>query len=198
MQLNKKPETPVSQACPYAAKEHIIKNAFRKSPSPVKFMRPYFIHQSVYDDVFTADKNYYRKTTKRLKFPKLTDEKDYDVIIVGGGLSGLATAYYLTQKHGRKVALLERHFIGWGASGRNGGQILPGYMAPATRMLRNFGFDKTKMLWDISVTGVNNILSLIEKHKINCDLAPGAITPICPAHHNLPSIETPWQAAGTL
>ncbi len=152
-------------------------------------MRPYFIHQSVYDDVFTSDKNYYRKTTKRLQFPKLTGEKDYDVIIVGGGLSGLATAYYLTQKHDLKTALFERHFIGWGASGRNGGQILPGYMAPATRMVRRFGFEKTRKLWEISVTGVNNILRLIDRHKIDCDLAPGAVTPIRPVHYHLPSIE---------
>ena len=53
----------------------------------------------------------------------------YDVVIIGGGGHGLAAAYYLARR-GVQVVLLEANRIGWGASGRNGGQIIGGYGGP--------------------------------------------------------------------
>jgi ribulose 1,5-bisphosphate synthetase/thiazole synthase len=59
-------------------------------------------------------------------YPKLDGDLDVDVVIVGAGFSGVATAVELCER-GYKVALVESHRIGWGASGRNGGQIIGGY-----------------------------------------------------------------------
>ena len=59
-------------------------------------------------------------------YPKLDGNFDVDVVIVGAGFSGVATAVELCER-GYKVALIESNRVGWGASGRNGGQIIGGY-----------------------------------------------------------------------
>lgn len=146
-------------------------------------MRPSFLHKAIYDDVFTDDNNFYRETVDRPDYPSLKKNTQTDIVIIGGGLSGLATAYFLSQITDQKIHLLERHFLGWGASGRNGGQILPGYMSPPKRMVRKLGLQKTKDLWKISVHGMDLIRQIAREHNIDCDLKNGAISPIRPEYY---------------
>ena len=152
-------------------------------------MRPTFLHKAIYDDIFTKDRNFYRQTVERTDYPQLDKNHQTDVLIIGGGVSGLATAYYLGEKSSLDITVVERHFLGWGASGRNGGQILPGYMNPPGRMVRKFGFDVPRKLWDISIDGVEAIKNLIDKHEIDCDLSRGAITPVAPKYYDRAAIE---------
>ena len=147
-------------------------------------MKPVFLQKAVYDDIFTKDRNFYRKTTNRHQYPILRDDTKTDVLIIGGGLSGLATAHYLSEMTDMDITLIERHFLGWGASGRNGGQVLPGYMMPPGRMVRKFGMEQTKAMWDISLKGVDQIAAITKKYGIDCHLTPGAISPIQPEYYN--------------
>ena len=82
------------------------------------------VHQPVHSDQH-ARSYYAASTNHQLDYPALRGEVRVDVCIVGGGFSGLNTAIELAQK-GFSVALLEAHKIGWGASGRNGGQLIRG------------------------------------------------------------------------
>ncbi|MGO9817125.1 MAG: NAD(P)/FAD-dependent oxidoreductase, partial [Acidocella sp.] len=71
--------------------------------------------------------NYYH-ATRRVNFVANTLARDVavDVAIIGGGITGVSAALHLAER-GYSVALLEAQNIGWGASGRNGGQVLPGF-----------------------------------------------------------------------
>jgi gamma-glutamylputrescine oxidase len=85
--------------------------------------------------------------------PPLAGRLDCDVAIVGGGFAGLHSARLLAQK-GRKVAVVERHRVGWGASGRNGGFVSPGYAARIDVLLDKLGADKARELYLLSQEGV--------------------------------------------
>lgn len=81
---------------------------------------------------------YYHEGIAPLAYPPLTGAVKADVCIVGGGFSGLAAADYL-QQAGLKVVLLEREHIGWGASGRNGGQVLHGFNQSLDWLMKKLG-----------------------------------------------------------
>lgn len=67
--------------------------------------------------------SYYSATLKHeTDYPTLQGEVSVDIVIIGGGFTGVASAVELAER-GLKVALIETHKIGWGASGRNGGQV---------------------------------------------------------------------------
>ena len=76
-----------------------------------------------------------------------------DVAIVGGGFAGLHLARLLAQQ-GRGVALLERHRIGWGASGRNGGFVSAGFAESSGVLLRQLGAEAARALYAASQAGV--------------------------------------------
>src|SRR5689334_15493223 len=99
---------------------------------------PNYFQQS-WDKYYTGDKNYYVETTvKDTRYPHLEGDMEADVCIIGGGFMGLATAYFL-RNSGLKVVLLERHETGFGGSGRNGGQILPGFTPDVLDLTRKYG-----------------------------------------------------------
>jgi gamma-glutamylputrescine oxidase len=135
---------------------------------------PNYFQQS-WDKYYTGDKNYYVDTTVRDKrYPHLEGDIESDVCIVGGGFMGLATAYFL-RNSGLKVVLLERHETGFGGSGRNGGQILPGYTPDVLELAKKYGDDVSKRLWDLSIEGVSIVKNIIRDHQIDCDFKPGAV-----------------------
>ena len=99
-----------------------------------------------------------------------------DVAIVGGGYTGLAAARALA-RHGADVVLLERHTIGWGASGRNAGFVLPGYQADVEALARRYGLATARRLFQTSLQAVEHLENLIAAEGINCDYARcGALT----------------------
>jgi gamma-glutamylputrescine oxidase len=95
-----------------------------------------------------------------------------DVAIVGGGITGCAAALDLAAA-GLRVALLEAREIGWGASGRNGGQVLPGYAIAQTALKRLVGADDARRLWDMSMEAVALVERRITEHAIPADYKKG-------------------------
>jgi gamma-glutamylputrescine oxidase len=113
--------------------------------------------------------NYYEATRRvPLETPALAGDLTVDVAIIGGGISGVSAALHLAER-GYSVALLEAEHIGWGASGRNGGQALPGFGASETKMKSLVGPARAKKLWDMSMEAVDLLHAQIQRFGIPCD-----------------------------
>jgi glycine/D-amino acid oxidase-like deaminating enzyme len=92
--------------------------------------------------------------------PRLNFDLDVDVCVVGAGLAGLTAAREIAQR-GWSVAVLEAHRIGWAASGRNGGFVLPGFSEDIEAMIERIGFDHARELWTLSEAGVDYVRQTI-------------------------------------
>lgn len=109
--------------------------------------------------------------------PALAGEVRADVCIVGGGYVGLSAALHLAEA-GMATVLLEAAEPGWGASGRNGGQIIPGFKAERSELVRRLGEAPGGRLFDWSGSFVDFTLGLIQRHGIECRASrPGWIQP---------------------
>lgn len=106
--------------------------------------------------------------------PALGGDMEADVCVIGGGLAGLATALHLAER-GYRVVLLEAERIGWGASGRSGGQAIYGYSCPMEKIVAQVGADIARRLWDISIEALDLMRERIERHSIDCDLHWGQL-----------------------
>jgi glycine/D-amino acid oxidase-like deaminating enzyme len=93
-----------------------------------------------------------------------------DVAIVGGGYTGLAAARALA-RHGARVAVLERHAIGWGASGRNGGFVLPGFQRGLAGLAARVGERRARELFEWSGEAVGALEALLAAEAIDCGYA---------------------------
>ena len=119
--------------------------------------------------------SWYAATANSLpNFPKLEGSVTADVCIVGAGYTGLSAALHLAEA-GYKVVLLEAHRVGWGASGRNGGQVGTGLNKDQAELESMFGKPQAQALWDLSLEAVNLCKDLVQKHQIDCDLQAGII-----------------------
>jgi gamma-glutamylputrescine oxidase len=101
--------------------------------------------------------------------PPLAGETTADVCVVGGGIAGLSTALHLAER-GYRVVLLEAHRIGWGASGRSGGQAIFGYAASQSKLIASVGAAAARQLWDFSIDALDLIKDRVARHGIDCDL----------------------------
>ncbi len=106
--------------------------------------------------------------------PALAGDVEADVCVIGGGLAGTATALHLAER-GYRVVLLESERIGWGASGRSGGQAIYGYSCPMEKIVTQVGADVARRLWDISIEALDLMRERIERHSIDCDLHWGQL-----------------------
>ena len=89
--------------------------------------------------------------------------------MVGGGCTGLSAALHAAQA-GLSVVLVEGGRVGWGASGRNGGQIIPGLRKGALELVARYGRDEARALFDLALQARALVLDLIARHDIHCDL----------------------------
>jgi glycine/D-amino acid oxidase-like deaminating enzyme len=101
----------------------------------------------------------------------LRGEHRTDVCVIGGGFSGVATALMLAER-GAKVILLEANRIGWGASGRNGGQMIGG-ISGEDEIRRQGGVEGARILEDLHYRGHEIIEARVAKYNIDCDLKYG-------------------------
>lgn len=129
------------------------------------------VHQPVHSPQHAA--SYYAASVNRQQaYPPLDGERQVDVCIVGGGFSGLNTAIELAQK-GLSVALLEARKIGWGASGRNGGQLIRGVGHDVEQFEAVVGKDGVRQFKLMGLEAVEIVRSRIEQFRIDCDLTWG-------------------------
>jgi gamma-glutamylputrescine oxidase len=105
-------------------------------------------------------------------YPRLKEDVRVDVCIVGGGFTGISAALALAERS-YQVCVLEANRIGWGASGRNGGQVIGGLSAQQKLEDRNPGFED--MIWEMAWRGHEIIRERVEKYRIDCDLKYGYV-----------------------
>lgn len=107
--------------------------------------------------------------------PALTGRQRADICIVGGGYTGLSAALHAAEA-GARVIVLERHVAGFGASGRNGGQIHSGLRKEQTELENWLGTVHARDLWSLAEEAKALVNHLVERHNIACDLRRGLIT----------------------
>jgi len=119
--------------------------------------------------------SYYAATADPLPpFPMAKGQITCDVCVVGGGYAGLSAALHLA-KQGFDVVLLEAQRVGFGASGRNGGQVGTGQRLDQDDLEKMVGMTRARALWDLSLESVALVRELIARHGIDCGYAPGIL-----------------------
>jgi len=120
-------------------------------------------------------KSYYAATANPSpEYPALAGDVTADVCVIGGGLAGCSTALHLAER-GYSVVLLEANRVGWGASGRNGGQSIFGFASSQDKLVAQVGFDTAKRMFDLSVEALDLVEQRIARHAIDCDLHHGHV-----------------------
>lgn len=116
--------------------------------------------------------SYYAATVNRsTDFTSLDGAHSADVCVVGGGFTGISTALHLAER-GYKVHVVEASKVGWGASGRNGGQMIGGISGEAAISAAHGG-TTDKLMWDMRWAGHDIIRERVSRYGIDCDLKTG-------------------------
>jgi glycine/D-amino acid oxidase-like deaminating enzyme len=103
--------------------------------------------------------------------PVLQGEHTADVCVIGAGFTGVSTALHLVER-GYKVHLVEANKVGWGASGRTGGQLIGG-MSGEAKLAKSLGAGGEKIIWDMRWAGHEIIRERVKTYDIDCDLKSG-------------------------
>ena len=114
--------------------------------------------------------------------PALAGSVDCDVCVIGGGIAGCSVALHLAER-GYRVVLVEEQRIGWGASGRSGGQAIFGVAAGQAKIERLLDMAAARAIWDVSIAGLALIKELIVKYAIDCDWVSGQMQVALKARH---------------
>ena len=101
---------------------------------------------------------------------KLEARIEADVVVVGGGMAGLAAAEWLHDHGGRQVVLLESSFCGGSATGRSSGFITPDSELQVTDLVRRYGAEQARHLWKAVHDACQHIRANVARHGIACDL----------------------------
>ena len=104
-------------------------------------------------------------------YPTLKGDHHCDVVVVGGGFTGVSTTLFLAER-GYDVALIEANRVSWGASGRNGGQLIDGFTG-VEKFQKQFGDTEANMVRQMGVECRDIVVDRIEKYAIDCDLKFG-------------------------
>ncbi len=119
--------------------------------------------------------SYYAASAAPLEpFAALAEDVTADVCIVGGGYTGLSAALHCA-KRGLSVVLLDAQRVGWGASGRNGGQAGADQRLDQQTLEAMLGDAQAKRLFDLGLESISTVKGLIKQHDIDCHLKPGIL-----------------------
>jgi gamma-glutamylputrescine oxidase len=116
--------------------------------------------------------SYYAASVNQVTdYPPLSGSQTADVCVIGAGFSGISTALFLAER-GYKVQVVEANRVGWGASGRNGGQIIGGISGEG-KLANSLGAEGERLLWDMRWAGHDIIRERVDTYNIDCDLKWG-------------------------
>jgi gamma-glutamylputrescine oxidase len=122
-----------------------------------------------FNDGLGMERSYYVATANPFAHARrLEGEVSADVVVVGGGYTGLHAALNAAER-GFSVVLLEAGRIGWGASGRNGGQMIPGWRKGAGELIARYGAAHARRLFDLAIEARDLTVDRIKTHAIACD-----------------------------
>jgi|CXWL01.1.fsa_nt_gi gamma-glutamylputrescine oxidase len=127
-------------------------------------------------DLELARNSYYAATAVRgAGYPALSESTTCDVAVVGGGLAGISAALELAER-GQSVVLLEAREMGWGASGRNGGQAIHGLACEQSLIEEQLGLDEARRVWAMSIEALDLIRQRISRFGLACDWRDGYLS----------------------
>lgn len=122
------------------------------------------------------DESWYRATASAVPtWERLTGDDEADLVVIGAGYTGLATALRAAEQ-GQRVAIVEAQFPGFGASGRNGGQLIPGWRWDARTLVARLGRERGKALFDLGLDAARRVQERIAQHAIACHPVAGHAT----------------------
>ena len=123
------------------------------------------------ENMALREENYWLTTAE---FPALDGDRSspevVDVAVIGAGFTGLSAARTLA-KRGAKVAVLEGHTIGWGASSRNGGMVLTGMKLGVRQLIRKYGRERTRRMYAASLASIDCVEQIVREERIDCDFS---------------------------
>ncbi|MER8435132.1 FAD-binding oxidoreductase [Mesorhizobium sp. M1312] len=129
-----------------------------------------------YQSPISPGRSWYEDTAgPRPEYLALDGDRTCDVVIVGGGFTGLSAAAHLA-KAGSNVVLIEAHRFGDGASGRNGGQLGTGQRAWVEELEAEYGFSRAKALFELAEEAKAHLLEFAAANKIEIDYMPGQMS----------------------
>ncbi|MEI9426429.1 NAD(P)/FAD-dependent oxidoreductase [Mesorhizobium sp. Cs1299R1N3] len=129
-----------------------------------------------YQSPISPGRSWYEDTAgQRPEYPALDGDRTCDVVIIGGGFTGLSAAVYLA-KAGADVVLIEAHRFGDGASGRNGGQLGTGQRAWGEDLEAEYGLSRAKALFDLAEEAKAHLLDFAAINQIDIDYMPGQLS----------------------
>lgn len=118
---------------------------------------------------------YSQTSLPRAARPELNTDETCDVCIIGAGIAGLTAALELIRR-GKRVIILEAHQVAWGASGRNGGVVSPGWAEGSGAIRKKLGLENARTLFQMSVEGVEIVRrNIAELALTGCNPSAGTI-----------------------
>jgi glycine/D-amino acid oxidase-like deaminating enzyme len=127
--------------------------------------------------------------------PAMQRSEEVDVAILGGGYTGLWTAYYLLRRNSAlRIAVVEREICGYGASGRNGGWCSPRFPVSASAMTTRWGADAARAVLLALQSAVDEIRDVSERENIDACFRPSGTLTVARGAHQLPSLQSSYSA----
>jgi glycine/D-amino acid oxidase-like deaminating enzyme len=111
-------------------------------------------------------------TAHAWKHEELDGPMEADLVIIGAGITGLSAALHACEA-GKSVIVLDANHPGWGASGRNGGQVIPGLKALPKEIIQHFGTDRGEKIVEFAGSAADTVFEMIDRYNIDCDARRG-------------------------